>query len=62
MAFFKNIFTEKRATRNNRKKLDELTRALERAYGVKLSFNSAEELSAWLMSKDPYMAELIYDG
>lgn len=53
---------EDKAVSISGKRLRELIRSCERVYGVSLSFKSAEELSLWLMKRDPYMAELICEA
>ena len=63
MAIFKKRRSSvDRAARKDGKRLRELIRSCERVYGVSLSFKSAEELSLWLMKRDPYMAELICEA
>ena len=41
-----------------RRSFRDLLHSCERAYGVKLSFKNKEDLSAWMRSRDPYLAEL----
>ena len=41
-----------------KRRFRELLRSCERAYGVKLSFKNKDELSLWMNSRDPYLAEL----
>ena len=63
MAIFKKRRTnENKAAMKNGKRVKELISSCERVYGVSLSFKSAEELSLWLMKRDPYMAELICEA
>lgn len=57
-------FFEKRQNRKNiakgraKRRLNEKIRFCERAYGEKLCFESEEELTLWLVTKDPYLGEL----
>ena len=41
-----------------KRRFRELLHSCERAYGVKLSLRNKEELSLWMSSRDPYLAEL----
>ena len=61
-------FFEKRQNRKNiakgraKLRLNEKIRSCEKAYGVKLSFKTEEELFLWLSARDPYMAELLCEA
>ena len=51
-----------RAMRKAEERLDEKIRSCEKAYGVKLSFKTEEELFLWLSARDPYMVELLCEA
>ena len=38
----------------------EMLRSCENAYGEKLNVKNKEELTLWMRSRDPYLAELLF--
>lgn len=37
-------------------------KGIERAYGVSLKSLNEDEISVWFLRRDPYLAELIFEG
>ena len=63
MKFIKKLFNRTgRAIKGTEESLEEKIRACEKAYGVKLSFKTEEELFLWLSARDPYMVELLCEA